>query len=232
MDATSRPPLPDIYSHSPSTLVYQGAEALVYRTTFLCPPYAHAAFLKHRPSKPYRHPTLDAKLTRHRILSEARALVKLRRAGIDVPAVYALDWDGGVLLGEWIDGESVRSVAESAEATQLGDLMRTVGQVVGKMHEAGVVHGDLTTSNMMVRAGAGAPRVVMIDFGLAAQSVQDEDRAVDLYVLERAFGSTRPDEGLFEEVLKAYQGSFKGAGKVLLRFAEVRMRGRKKIVLG
>jgi TP53 regulating kinase-like protein len=111
------------------------------------------------------------------------------------------------------------------------------------------VHGDLTTSNLMLRPrrdlvngdgeGAGAEEkvldgeIILIDFGLASQSTADEDRAVDLYVLERAFGSTHPRaEGLFGEVLKAYGESFKGANVVLKRLEEVRMRGRKRSMLG
>ena len=75
---------------------------------------------------------------------------------------------------------------------------------------------------------------MLIDFGLASQSVQDEDRAVDLYVLERAFGSTHPkEERLFQqEVLVAYGDSFKGAKMVLKRLEEVRMRGRKRSMVG
>ena len=93
------------------------------------------------------------------------------------------------------------------------DLMRRIGAAVGKLHSVGVVHGDLTTSNMMLRRRSGAKEneagqgedgekvsgnaalageIVLIDFGLAQQTVQEEDQAVDLYVLERAFGSTHP----------------------------------------
>jgi TP53 regulating kinase-like protein len=79
--------------------------------------------------------------------------------------------------------------------------------------------------------------VVLIDFGLATQSIQDEDRAVDLYVLERAFGSTHPrQEGWFdEEVLQSqegYRGSFKNANVVLKRLEDVRLRGRKRSMIG
>ena len=113
---------------------------------------------------------------------------------------------------EWIaGGETVRDVlvaATAATTTTTGvgvgcgeeevtartrSLLRRVGVAVGRMHAAGVVHGDLTTSNMMVRGGCGAEgEVVLVDFGLATQGVQEEDRAVDLYVLERAFGASHP----------------------------------------
>ncbi|MCJ1456254.1 serine/threonine-protein kinase bud32 [Mycoblastus sanguinarius] len=75
--------------------------------------------------------------------------------------------------------------------------------------------------------------IILIDFGLANQSLQDEDKAVDLYVLERAFGSTHSEaEEGFQEVLKVYGESYKGAKVVLKRLEDVRMRGRKRSMLG
>lgn len=182
-----------------------------------------------------------------------------------VPAVYALDEAKGWIMMEWIDGEVVRiklnewirvrkaaRIAEGVDDGELRDLMARVGRVVGSLHKMGVVHGDLTTSNLMLRPhksqmvngdGSGTGHgvteklldgeIVLIDFGLASQSTQDEDRAVDLYVLERAFGSTHPRaESLFGEVLNAYSESFRGANVVLKRLEDVRMRGRKRSMLG
>jgi TP53 regulating kinase-like protein len=252
-------------------LLTQGAEAHLYKTVFLSP--STPAALKIRPSKPYRHPILDRRLTRQRILQEARCLVKLVREGVNVPAVLALDWEGQAgekgfggawLMMEWIEGLVVRVVLErwekymkrnqasqgaegvEQEETRVRDLLRRIGHAVGALHKAGVIHGDLTTSNLMLRPpsteqqGAGDETnpsmvgdVVLIDFGLASQSLQDEDRAVDLYVLERAFGSTHPrTEPLFEEVLNGYRESYKGASSALKRLEEVRMRGRKRSMIG
>jgi TP53 regulating kinase-like protein len=256
--------LPIILTHpssTPPTLITQGAEALLFKTTYLLPSLPSA--LKYRPPKPYRHPILDARLTRHRILSEARVLVKCRREGVPVPGVYALDEAKGWLMIEWIEGEVIRirlnewlrrrkesGVAEGQDDTQLVGLMRRVGSAVGRLHKVGIVHGDLTTSNLMLRPGAAVVQggvngelavdgeglegdVVLIDFGLASQSEVAEDRAVDLYVLERAFGSTHPRaESLLGELLKAYGQSFKGANQVLKKLEEVRMRGRKRSMLG
>lgn len=260
---TSRPSLPPIFqnpSAAPPALITQGAEALLYRSTYLLP--SRPCALKYRPPKPYRHPTLDLRLTKHRILAEARVLAKCRRDGVPVPAVYALDEASGWLMIEWIDGEVVRirlnewlkrradqGVVEGVDDGHLVHLMQRIGTAVGRMHAIGVVHGDLTTSNLMLRPvtsdqvngegeGTTAERVldgevVLIDFGLASQSTADEDRAVDLYVLERAFGSTHPRaESLFTEVLDAYGKCFKGANIVLKRLEDVRMRGRKRSMLG
>jgi TP53 regulating kinase-like protein len=241
---------------TPLQLITQGAEALVYRTTFLTSSTSCA--LKFRPSKAYRHPTLDARLTRARILAEARVLVRCRKEGVLVPTVLGMDWDAGWLALEWIDGQTIRACLDTflhslddsdavpETSRELWDLMTRVGAAVGRMHEVGVVHGDLTTSNLMLRKPGASELemegekaenldgdVVLIDFGLANMSVQDEDRAVDLYVLERAFGSTHPQaEGLFKDVLRAYGESYKAGGLVLKRLEEVRQRGRKKSMLG
>jgi TP53 regulating kinase-like protein len=256
------PPIFKYPSAAAPLLIAQGAEALLYRSTYLLPSIPCA--LKYRPSKPYRHPMLDVRLTKHRILSEARVLVKCRREGVPVPAVYALDEAAGWLMIEWIEGEVVKirlnewlkrskeeNVADGVDDGELLDLMTRVGNAVGRMHAIGVVHGDLTTSNLMLRPRStegmngdekdkNRPTkymldgdIVLIDFGLASQSQADEDRAVDFYVLERAFGSTHPRaESLFGGVLKAYEKSFKGAGGVLKKLEEVRMRGRKRSMLG
>lgn len=64
------------------------------------------------------------------------------------------------------------------------------------MHDCDVVHGDLTTSNIMVRRVNESDQynsVVFVDFGLGAMKATPEDKAVDLYVLERAFISTHPN---------------------------------------
>ncbi|KAI0016517.1 Serine/threonine-protein kinase BUD32 [Xylariomycetidae sp. FL0641] len=262
-------PLPTILTY-PSThapeLITQGAEGRLYRTCYLTPSLPCA--LKHRPAKPWRHPTLDARLTRHRILSEARVLARCRRLGLGVPAVYALDEAAGWLALEWVPGAPVRrplnawlrarrddararggSGEEDVTGAGAGDaelvgLLARIGRAVGALHAVGVVHGDLTTSNMMLRpAGHGDEKklggpldgdIVLIDFGLASQSTAEEDRAVDLYVLERAFASTHPRaEALFARTLEdSYRGAFKGAAGVLRKLEEVRLRGRKRSMLG
>lgn len=194
----------------------------------------------------------------------------MRKEGVNVPAVLGGDWEGGWLCLEWIEGATVRRVLDAwveevrqregqdgEETTSEGnkdkdgeeeilDLMRRIGRAVGKLHGIGVVHGDLTTSNLMLRPPKGKTQedakealegdVILIDFGLATQTTtqqQDEDRAVDLYVLERAFAATHPSaEPLFQEVLDSYAESYQGAKKVLKKLADVRLRGRKRSMLG
>jgi len=98
-----------------------------------------------------------------------------------------------------------------------------------------IIHGDLTTSNMLIRLnGDGAPfELVMIDFGLSYVSPVIEDKAVDLYVLEKAFISTHPNsQHIFDMILNVYQSSAPNGGKVLKKLDAVRKRGRKRNLFG
>ncbi|KAI5985517.1 hypothetical protein EDD15DRAFT_2175836, partial [Pisolithus albus] len=160
------------------------------------------------------------------LAGEARALMRCLRSGVNVPGIRMVDAAEGVLGLEWIGGKAVRallpggseedSVAQNSEGTddgadECGDAVlvefgveRVVGVEIAKMHLADIIHGDLTTSNMMLRKGS--KDLVLIDFGLAYHSTLVEDKAVDLYVLKRAFASTHPDaEPLFSSVLASYE---------------------------
>jgi TP53 regulating kinase-like protein len=93
------------------------------------------------------------------------------------------------------------------------------------------VHGDLTTSNLLRSAAGG---VVLIDFGLSAPTASAEDKAVDLYVLERAFESTHPAAAapLLARLLAAYAAASPRGAETLHRLETVRQRGRKRSMLG
>lgn len=198
-----------------------------------------------------------------------------------MPRVLGADWEAGWLVLGWVEGGSVRAVLDAwvervknakeeqnsiaeGEGEKKGgnedilDLMRRIGRCIGQLHSIGISHGDLTTSNIMLKSpssevfttandqlsahssGTAVPslagEITLIDFGLASHMVAhsaDEEGAVDLYVLERAFAATHPAaEYLFAEVLKAYGESWKSAKGVLKRLEDVRLRGRKRSMLG
>jgi TP53 regulating kinase-like protein len=80
---------------------------------------------------------------------------------------------------EFIDGSSVKDILRQTDDCSLATQ---IGEGIAKMHDMNVIHGDLTTSNMISKTGDG---IYWIDFGLSCQSSNVEDKAVDLYVLER-----------------------------------------------
>ena len=221
------------------TLITQGAEALVYKSLVLP---GLPALRKHRPSKSYRHPDLDKKLTKHRILAEARLLQRCRKCGVSVPALYFLDEVKGDLWMEFINGRTIRDIVASYELqgsadSDLSKVMETIGRALYRMHDANVIHGDLTTSNLMLRHEHEVKTetsIVIIDLGLGSVSITDEDKAVDLYVLERAFISTHPrSTHLFEGIIEAYrQAGGKKATTILKRLDQVKQRGRKRTMVG
>ncbi|KAF8632703.1 hypothetical protein AX15_001727, partial [Amanita polypyramis BW_CC] len=212
-----------------------------------------AVLLKYRFHKQYRHASLDSWLTRSRVAGEARALLKCLRSGVRVPGIRMVDAAEGILGLEWIEGKSVRQLLPGGGDDEGDDdvkedvlreydvtmdqLMTMIGQELARMHKADIIHGDLTTSNMMLRHPSGfggRTELVLIDFGLAFQSALVEDKAVDLYVLERAFASTHPEsEAMFAGVLRGYEGEMgREWGGIGRRLDEVRLRGRKRSMVG
>ncbi|KAL1919949.1 uncharacterized protein VTP21DRAFT_1881 [Calcarisporiella thermophila] len=211
-----------------AVLIKQGAEARVFELNF----FSRPAIAKERFPKTYRHPSLDQKLTTRRVTQEARSLHKCRRAGIDVPTPYFVDLTKHVIYMEKIIGKTVRDfLLNKPDQKDVEEVMGRIGEALAKMHAADVVHGDLTTSNLIVRDGNHS--LAIIDFGLSYVSALVEDQAVDLYVLERAFLSTHPNsENMFASILNAYAKHAKQSKPVLKKLDEVRLRGRKRSMVG
>lgn len=144
-------------------------------------------------------------------------------------------------MEEITDSQTVRDYIVSTQkqfpetaAETLKPLATRIGQLLGKMHAGKVIHGDLTTSNMLLRGPPDDLNVVFIDFGLSFSEGLPEDKGVDLYVFERALLSTHPNtEDLFQAVIDAYkQENKKEATDVINKLDEVRMRGRKRTMVG
>ncbi|EDQ85752.1 uncharacterized protein MONBRDRAFT_34115 [Monosiga brevicollis MX1] len=204
-------------------LIKQGAEARVFRGS-LC---GKSCIIKERFRKEYRHPTLDSKLTQKRTVQEGRALAKCRTLGISVPALYYVDITTSRLYIEDVDGETARDylyqLDEAAPARM--ELAEQIGRAVGRLHANDLIHGDLTTSNMIRRPNA---QLVMIDFGLSSITKMEEDKAVDLYVLERALDSTHPNSApLFARILQAYRQNAGKQAKLVLKRLEDGLRDGK-----
>ncbi|OCT55546.1 hypothetical protein XELAEV_18001108mg, partial [Xenopus laevis] len=159
--------------------------------------------------------------------------------GISAPVVYFVDYVSNCIYLEDIEESTtvrdyILSMQQSGkETSSLNALAGKIGQVLGRMHDEDVVHGDLTTSNMLLRPPSDDLNLVLIDFGLSFISALPEDKGVDLYVLEKAFLSTHPNtEETFRLLLQSYSSTSKKSGPVIKKLDEVRLRGRKRSMVG
>ncbi|CAN7947128.1 unnamed protein product [Ixodes hexagonus] len=221
-------------------LFKQGAEAKVYRGAY----FGKAAIFKERFEKKYRHADLDKLLAVERIKAEVRALRRSRLGGVPVPAVYFVDVTARLIVTAFIENsETARDaiVALQRDATKdnnkkcLEFLMDKIGELIALLHKNDVIHGDLTTSNLLVQnRDAAKPAIYVIDFGLSFISETAEDKGVDLYVLERAFLSAHPGMELpFQRVVKSYCKHYgHKAGEIMKKFEGVKQRGRKRTMVG
>ncbi|KAK9281410.1 hypothetical protein L1049_004311 [Liquidambar formosana] len=213
-------------------LLKQGAEARVFEATFV----GRRSIVKERFSKKYRHPSLDSKLTLKRLNAEARCMTKARRLGVPTPVLYSVDPVLHTLTFEYVEGPSVKEIfldfgLHGVVEERLNDVAMQIGDAIGKLHDGGLIHGDLTTSNMLIRNGTN--QLVLIDFGLSFTSTLPEDKAVDLFVLERALISMHSSCGnVMDRILAAYRKSSKQWSSTLNKLAQVRQRGRKRTMVG
>lgn len=199
-----------------------GAEAKVEPVDWM----GRAVVAKRRLPKGYRHPELDARLRGERTREEANLLLAARRAGIPVPVLYDADRVGSALVLEQVPGPTLRQALESDAATVAASRLEALGRAVGRLHDAGLTHGDLTTSNVLLPDPADPARVVLIDFGLGAFSEEPEPRGVDLHLVEEALAATDPrHQALFAAFLHGYGGA-RCAPAALQRLDDIRARGR------
>ncbi|OVA15526.1 Protein kinase domain [Macleaya cordata] len=213
-------------------LLKQGAEARVFESTFM----GRRSVVKERFSKKYRHPSLDSKLTLKRLNAEARCMTKARGLGVYTPVLYAVDPVLHTLTFEYVEGRAVKDVLlhfglHGVIAEQMESFAKQIGNAIAKIHDGGLIHGDLTTSNMLLRNDTN--QLVLIDFGLSFTSTLAEDKAVDLYVLERALLSMHSSCGnVMDRILTSYRKSTKQWSSTFNKLAQVRLRGRKRVMIG
>lgn len=224
-------------------VIKQGAEAKLFLGEF----NGHRCLIKERFQKNYRHPDLDAQLTKERMRAESKAISRCTAAGILTPKILHMDLNERKIYMEYLDksitakvyiNEIVPSI-ESADTREakLSELARRIGDVVGKMHFNNIIHGDLTTSNILLNPTSddlSTYDLIMIDFGLANYGQSGEQKGVDLYVLERALLSTHSGvPTLFGIILDAYKDTnAKNWPGIIQKFEEIRARGRKRTMVG
>jgi N6-L-threonylcarbamoyladenine synthase/protein kinase Bud32 len=184
----------------------RGAEAVVT--------IGKGSVTKQRLSKRYRIRSLDARLIAERTRAEARIISLARRSGVPTPILR--DVTGDTLVMERVMGPLLKEVLTT-------ENVREAGRMVGRLHTSGIIHGDLTTSNIIVRNGS----CVLIDFGLSLVSSEIEARGVDLHVFFQTLESTTVNHRALEEAfIEGYGAEFPGSAEVLEREQEIEHRGR------
>ncbi len=208
-----------------------GAEAVVQAVRFL----DGAAVMKKRVPKKYRHPRVEALVVARRTRSEARFLVAAAQAGVRVPSLLDADPAQGVLVMQQIAGPSLKVLFERSDAAHAKQaVIGELGRAVARLHRAGVVHGDLTTSNVLTLHDGRGAVPVLIDFGLASHARDPEAHAVDLHVLQEALQATHAGHAaLWQAFLSAYgeESIHAGGQDAMARLKNLQGRGRYRSVL-
>ncbi|MBZ3936067.1 bifunctional N(6)-L-threonylcarbamoyladenine synthase/serine/threonine protein kinase [Methanimicrococcus blatticola] len=202
-----------------------GAEAVVHTETksygfekeFNTAGETEEMVVKERIQKNYRLPQIDAKLRKDRTRTEVRMLTEARRCGVPAPIVYGVD-DFAIKM-EYINGTPLKF-----EIDTQNELAAAAGEMIGKLHASNIIHGDLTTSNMI--AGRDS-KLYLIDFGLSFSENSVEAKGVDIHVLFQTFDSShKKPERLKELFAQGYRKNYKDADIILKRAEEIKMRGR------
>ncbi len=184
----------------------RGAEAVVW--------LGNDTVVKRRVSKGYRAQELDKRLISERTRAEARLIGASRRSGVPTPIIRDITAD--TITMELVEGPLLKYRLTGENAWE-------AGRMVGRLHSAGIVHGDLTTSNMIIRD----EKCVLIDFGLSQVSSEIETRGVDIHVFFQTLESmTDQAETLKAAFSGGYKETFSDAEEVIAREAEIERRGR------
>ncbi len=194
-------------------VIGRGAEAILYMSK--------GNLVKERIKKGYRIDEIDSRLRKRRTRLESRILSKAKRFGVPTPNVMRTE--NYRIIMEFIDGNRLKEMIMDVSSRRRKELAEEIGELVGKLHSSGIVHGDLTTSNMIYR-----DKIYFIDFGLSFHSLSVEDRAVDLHLLHQAYQSTHflYLKELWDYTIKGYKNSFDDCENVLKRLEKIRKRGR------
>lgn len=190
--------------------IAKGAEAIITREKEI--------IRKTRVAKSYRLKEIDERLRKQRTRSEASLMRSARRAGIKVPAI--MDESSSEISMEFVSGQKMRDVFED----DCKKLAGKIAESVAKMHENDIIHGDLTTSNMILEADD----VFFIDFGLGFVSKRVEDKAIDLFLLHEAIESTHNKvlDDAWKIILNTYKKHYPEGEQVIKAVHKIEMRRR------
>lgn len=205
------------------TLLRKGAEA----SLFLADWQGRRVVIKTRLPKKYRPAKLDVVIRTYRTVHEPQLMNEAKKAGVPTPTIYLVDVKDAAIIMEFVEGKQVKQVLASLSIDDRKALCTKIGDLVGRLHQHGVIHGDLTTSNLILNAEG---KIFLVDFGLGEKNMEVEAKGVDLHLMKRALQSThyRFAEECFEAVTKGYAAVLgeDESKDVLAKVREIERRGR------
>jgi TP53 regulating kinase-like protein len=205
------------------TLLKKGAEASLYRAKW----HTKKVIFKERRSKKYRPLLLDEQIRTYRTIHEPQLMHEAKAAGVPTPLIYMVNVSEASILMQFVEGQQVKQFLNDALLNQRHDLCIEIGLLIGKLHKHNLIHGDLTTSNMILGPEG---KIFFIDFGLGEKTSEVEAKGVDLHLMKRALQSTHFQfwEECFKNVLCGYSSILgnEEAEKVYEKIREIERRGR------
>jgi len=206
-----------------STPLHRGAEADLSLATI--GPWR--VVIKRRVRKEYRTPSLDEQIRHDRTISEASRIHEAKTAGAKVPSIVGVDVENNAIVMTHLDGTVARERLDDMSINDARKLLRSIGEQIGLLHTAGIVHGDLTTSNVIV-SPSGEPFIV--DFGMSRRSTEPEDRGVDLHLLQRSIVAShnKDSSSMMNSMIRGYEQTAgkKAASSTWRKAREIARRGR------
>jgi TP53 regulating kinase-like protein len=204
-------------------LMKKGAEA----SLFLADWHGRKVVIKVRVPKRYRPAALDEQIRSYRTVHEPQLMHEAKAAGVATPLIYIINVPEASIVMEFVEGQQVKQLLNSVPKAERHDLCVKIGESIARLHSHGLIHGDLTTSNMILSPEG---KVFFVDFGLGEKNSELEAQGVDLHLMKRALQSTHYQcwEECFQAVLCGYTSvlSVGATEKVYEKIREIERRGR------
>jgi Kae1-associated kinase Bud32 len=201
-------------------IIYKGAEAEICVSKYM----NYNVVEKRRVHKSYRIDYIDNKLISSRTREEAKLMIEARNKGVSVPIIYDVDLVNGIITMEYLKGKRVKDILNNLSEKKRQTLCKKIGESIARFHNNDIIHGDITTSNMILLDD----KVHFIDFGLGEKNSEIESKGVDLHVLMEALESTHSKySDCFKYVLEGYKKELKDdANQVIKKIDDIVKRGR------
>lgn len=198
-------------------ILSSGAEAIIYLD--------NKKIIKKRISKGYRHPELDKQIIKRRTKAETKLLEKASKIS-NTPAPLKTNKKDEIII-PLIDGKKLSDFLDTFSSKKQKTIMNELGKEIAKIHEEGIIHGDLTTSNIIY----SNKKIFIIDFGLGSFNGKHEQKGVDIHLLKQALEAKhfKNHQKLFDEFKIGYFSiNEKEAKKVFEKLISIEKRGRYK----